>query len=312
MSQKETAQNLQLNKFETTTSGSWDDPEVAEPQQNLTENEPAFEKPEPVAKESTVDEPEVADNESQGMKPFPDDGEGEFKMVERKKRPMRKEASEPNPKDDSDGKPRSQTRKNTPKGKQFEGKPRGKQFEGKPRGKQFEGKPKGKQFEGKPRGNQTNGNQTNGNQRTSQNSGQKKSYKREMFCNFCANQDLPEEECKGHLPKTCPRLKEYECPRCGEKGHTRSRCETEFCVYCKDFGHKVAECPEILEHKCKKCKGIGHRERQCPTFCAYCKGAVGHVVENCPNKRCNFCGGDGHLMGPDCPMKQFSYRYKDH
>jgi hypothetical protein len=133
----------------------------------------------------------------------------------------------------------------------------------------------------------------------------------DLFCNFCANQNVPEEECKGHTPRTCERLKEYECPSCKEKGHTRNHCTALFCKFCREKDHEIANCPQIVDHTCKKCKKVGHRENKCTNYCSYCRDAVGHQIENCPEKECNFCGEVGHLSGPDCPMRQYSYRHKD-
>jgi hypothetical protein len=40
----------------------------------------------------------------------------------------------------------------------------------------------------------------------------------------------------------CPILKEYKCFKCGEHGHTPSRCTP--CEYCKQNGHNDRECPK--------------------------------------------------------------------
>jgi hypothetical protein len=132
-----------------------------------------------------------------------------------------------------------------------------------------------------------------------------------LFCNFCANQNVSEEECKGHTPRTCLRLKEYECPSCKVKGHTRSRCTALYCKFCRNTDHEIKDCPEIVDHTCKKCKKIGHRENKCANYCSYCRDSVGHTIETCSKKECNFCGETGHLSGADCPMKQYSYKNKN-
>lgn len=44
---------------------------------------------------------------------------------------------------------------------------------------------------------------------------------------------------------TCPLLKTYRCFKCGDFGHTPSRCTP--CEYCSQRGHNERECPKKLQ-----------------------------------------------------------------
>jgi hypothetical protein len=270
------------------------------------------------------------------------DDESQFQLVAKKKKPSSETSTNSEhqkftdkSQDDFKRKPHSDVKgkfqrdfREKPQG-DFKGKPNG-DFKTRPQG-DFKEKPQGDfktrpqgDFKGNPNGNfkgNFNGNFKSENfEKNLKSEGEfserppkQFNYNRsiDMFCNFCANQNVSEEECKGHTPRTCPRLKEYECPACKEKGHTRNRCTALYCKFCRNIGHEVENCPKIVGHTCTRCKQVGHFERQCTVYCSYCRGAVGHRIEECPYKECKFCGDVGHLAGPDCPMRQYSYQHKN-
>ena len=73
-----------------------------------------------------------------------------------------------------------------------------------------------------------------------------KTDKEEPLCGYCLkskqfkvvyyiNSELgkiPVMKCAGHTVETCPRLAVHVCEQCGEKGHTKRFCNTEFCGFC--------------------------------------------------------------------------------
>lgn len=74
---------------------------------------------------------------------------------------------------------------------------------------------------------------------------------------------------------TCPMLKAYKCFKCGQYGHTPSRCIP--CEYCTEKGHNERECPKkradekhtSLTIVIKLTKKVGFQDHltQLRTFC---------------------------------------------
>jgi hypothetical protein len=92
------------------------------------------------------------------------------------------------------------------------------------------------------------------------------------FCTYCAHSITRMEKALTHKPwlrkkiahtktimnnhntrdkdtneLTCPMLKAYRCFKCGEFGHTPSRCTP--CEYCEQRGHNERECPKKRAHE---------------------------------------------------------------
>ncbi len=93
----------------------------------------------------------------------------------------------------------------------------------------------------------------------------------QKICTFCLNSGKDKKECYGHFPgPNCPTLAEVECTRCKQKGHTRSKCDKQFCKFCKQFGHNVDDCQELKDKKevdkdkyCSFCGEQGHTQNRC-------------------------------------------------
>jgi hypothetical protein len=91
------------------------------------------------------------------------------------------------------------------------------------------------------------------------------------FCVYCKKEGHWFRE-SGKTEETaliiCPVLLSTKCGRCGELGHTTTRCvstyqDEEKCAYCHRDGHIKKYCPVLGEVTCRFCKEKGHSEKRC-------------------------------------------------
>lgn len=91
------------------------------------------------------------------------------------------------------------------------------------------------------------------------------------YCVYCKKEGHWFRE-NGRIEETvaiiCPLLLNTKCERCGEKGHTTTRCQytyndEEMCKYCHKIGHIKKHCPVLGEITCLYCKEKGHTTKAC-------------------------------------------------
>jgi hypothetical protein len=84
------------------------------------------------------------------------------------------------------------------------------------------------------------------------------------ICSYCKSRNI---SCEGHIISECYVLKNTECIRCNQLGHTVKYCPIQLCRFCQKIGlntnHSIKDCFLLNNIYCHKCNHKGHTKKYC-------------------------------------------------